>query len=646
MRKDSMKIFFASDDNFVMPLSVAIASILYNSNKDDSFEFFVMDDNISEQNKQKIIDLKKKKTFDIEFISVNKDLFKDCPQSEFCPQITIQTYFRYIIPKLKPNFDKVLYLDCDILVRSSLREFWDTELEDKYCAAVQGLNDSYVFKQNASRLGLDVTFNAGVMLINNKKWVEENVCEKLFKNTSILHEQGNLKLQDQDALNYTFQQNVKWVSPRYNYQQTYKDFFSREIYSQKDFSEASKNPCIVYYNGNTKPWKGESSFYFNEYLNMLLEAGYEDEYIKFKKELYPNKIFSVKRNKNYRKIRLLGLKITLPRRIIKKYKNDLIDKLLSYKFISDFVDNKYRYINKHCNSNDFALMKYDYVPQGIGYYNPDCVNIGDYIQSLAAGQYIPENCRLIDRDSLNFYDGPDINMIMNGWYYLYPGNDRFSNSINPLFVAFHINNINDVKKETLDYLKKYEPIGCRDYKTRNFLIKNGIKAYFSSCLTTTLYKKYRKENVERKGIIFTDYEENAVPRKIRKYINGILKEYDKEDIEKIAHIYPLNLSQDERFKLAESLLNKYAEAKLVITSRIHCALPCLALNTPVILVVPTFDEERFYGLSNLLNIVGYNAKGKFMTKVLFDKSKKVVNDDKYLYYSKNLEDIIENWLSK
>ena len=68
----------------------------------------------------------------------------------------------------------------------------------------------------------------------------------------------------------------------------------------------------------------------------------------------------------------------------------------------------------------------------------------------------------------------------------------------------------------------------------------------------------------------------------------------------------MKLSHYERFKIAKNLIYKYAKAKLVITSRIHCALPCLALNTPFIFVNKDYSI-RYDGLYELLNTVGINS---------------------------------------
>jgi len=276
-------------------------------------------------------------------------------------------------------------------------------------------------------------------------------------------------------------------------------------------------------------------------------------------------------------------------------------------------------------------------------YTPNDVNLGDYIQSLAAWQYLPKNYKpvFIDRDSLKYYNEENVTMIMNGWYFLNENNDYFSDNINPIFVSFHISNTNDINNSTVEYLKKHEPIGCRDKNTRKLLNKYGIRAYFSGCLTTTLDIDYKVDNSEREdNIIFCDYKfgDYGPADEILKS----MKNYNFNKTEFTTHSYTLNSSHEQRFELSIKLLKKYAKAKLVITSRIHCALPCLAMGTPVILINKKYDKKRYSGIYKLLNTIGINEKGKFSKNIKFDDNGNVINSNYYLKFSNKLKQRIRD----
>jgi hypothetical protein len=277
------------------------------------------------------------------------------------------------------------------------------------------------------------------------------------------------------------------------------------------------------------------------------------------------------------------------------------------------------------------------------------INIGDYIQSLAALQFLGKADYLINREQLNQFDKEDVKLIMNGWFTSEPENWPPSDKIHPLFVAFHINSLAKNKilsEEGVDYLKKHEPIGCRDEDTTKILRSKGINAYFSGCLTLTLGERYLSEirndsiyivdafSSSNKsfstvltmiGILFrkfTTIRKIAIKKHGKISLQAIIKtisfyrEYSKhftDDLllraEYIKHLIAEEKfgSEEEKFEYARKLVNNYANARLVITSRIHCALPCLALETPVIFVDNAQQEESSYcrlnGLRELFNLV-------------------------------------------
>ena len=131
-------------------------------------------------------------------------------------------------------------------------------------------------------------------------------------------------------------------------------------------------------------------------------------------------------------------------------------------------------------------------------------NIGDYIQTKAVIDILnTQNIKILDREKLNNYKGNRIKTIVNGWFMESPENWPPSKNIYPLFISFHINpSVKDTftNQDSINYFKKYEPIGCRDYYTRDLLLEHGIKAYFSSCVTLGIdRKKYLKKQPD--GII-------------------------------------------------------------------------------------------------------------------------------------------------
>ena len=135
------------------------------------------------------------------------------------------------------------------------------------------------------------------------------------------------------------------------------------------------------------------------------------------------------------------------------------------------------------------------------------VNIGDYIQSLAALQYMGDGVDYyINREQLDEFNEENVKLIMNGWFTHEPNHWPPSSFISPLFVSFHINSLSKkqlLSEAGLNYFKLHEPIGCRDLDTTQLLKEKGINAFFSGCLTLTLGKKYTSDKRTEK-IYFVD----------------------------------------------------------------------------------------------------------------------------------------------
>jgi hypothetical protein len=298
-------------------------------------------------------------------------------------------------------------------------------------------------------------------------------------------------------------------------------------------------------------------------------------------------------------------------------------------------------------------------------------NIGDYIQSLAAKRFLPKIDAYINREEMASYQGESVKLILNGWFTHNVQNWVPSNKILPLFISFHINSSSApfiLNSNGLAYLKKYQPIGCRDHFTVNLLKTTGIEAYYSGCLTTTLDHYAVPDNERTDDVYIVDpfysYPDlstlfNSWKYFVRGIVSGDVFKLGKKHKHMMniftpqflknakyeTHLLPADqYSDEEKFNIAEKLLKKYAKAKLVVTSRIHCALPCLAMGTPVIFInaFNSFvDTCRFDGISNLFNRVDVDHRGiinsNFNLKDKIDIDTKVNNLKIYKELSKNMK---------
>jgi len=266
-----------------------------------------------------------------------------------------------------------------------------------------------------------------------------------------------------------------------------------------------------------------------------------------------------------------------------------------------------------------------------GFRYDHLTNIGDQIQSLAVEQFLPGLDIRINRDSLSkFQEKEQHLLVMNGWFSHTP-NLCFPvhEPVCALFWGFHVTDWNNtweyvLRPESIAYLKRHEPIGCRDLTTMECFRESGINAFYSKCLTLTFPK--RASEPKDGWNILVDAQHLPIP-------NHILKESIS-----VSHKVPNNLPEKVKFIYARYLLNLYKEnAKLVITTRLHCALPCIAMGIPVVF----FGDESDYRIS-LLKDMGLKIN-HITIKNKTSYASEIEKDEKFdsMVFQKNV-----NWNAK
>lgn len=220
-------------------------------------------------------------------------------------------------------------------------------------------------------------------------------------------------------------------------------------------------------------------------------------------------------------------------------------------------------------------------------------------------QFLPRIDYFIDREHLDTFvsDGLEpVKVIMNGWYMNNKWNWPPSPVIVPLLISMHFQRedllgINDSFLLGIggEYFRKQEIVGCRDTETQKFLQENGIATEFSGCLTLTLKDKFTRK-VDKPYCCITNCSNEVVNYVKEKRPDLVIKVFSQEPA------VDQSAAWNERFNNVEKLLQEYQNAEFVITTKLHCAMPCLALKTPVLFLDEDtiIENDRFSGLSDLL----------------------------------------------
>ncbi len=243
-------ICYACDDNYAPLAGVSIASFLKSSNCDENFNFYILDNEITQTNKEKIKTLKKIKECNIEFIRVDKSKFENLYLPNKKGYLSISSYYRFVISDIFKDIDKILYVDCDVIATTSIADFYNTDLTNYYAAVIEDTS----CLENQHRLGFEeneIYFNAGVLLINLDLWRESNISTKLFETIS----EG---LDDQDILNIILKGKKILVDNKWNWQGKAKNY------------KEKTPPALIHFITAYKPWITGSKLGFNnEYFKAL-----------------------------------------------------------------------------------------------------------------------------------------------------------------------------------------------------------------------------------------------------------------------------------------------------------------------------------------------------------------------------------------
>jgi lipopolysaccharide biosynthesis glycosyltransferase len=290
-----ISVVCACDDKYAMPLAVTIRSALDNLNSDSEIELFVIDGGIKPHNKQKILKSLSGKTCKVKFIPKPISWLKDIEEAYLYGKsedisnkhISLAAYYRLLIPELLPEqIEKVIYLDCDLLVRGDLYQLWQIDLGDNYLFAVQDMWIPYISSpeglSNYQELCIPPTskyFNSGVLVINLKQWRLDKLSLKAIEYLN--QNKKFIRHHDQEILNALCVNQWGELDPKWNVQ-TFIFIFASEhgkesSFSKEPFANLALNPCIVHYTGATKPWTGRHvplEEYFFHYVDMTAWSGW------------------------------------------------------------------------------------------------------------------------------------------------------------------------------------------------------------------------------------------------------------------------------------------------------------------------------------------------------------------------------------
>lgn len=252
MSDNTINICIACDDNYSKYAGVVIASVLDNASSGDKLAFYILDSDISETNKNSIDKLKTIYPCDINYVTIDNSLFEDYAKVKTNKYISIATYYRLKLSELLPDVDRVIYLDCDVVVNRSLSELFNSDLEGLPIGGVTDINRRMV-KKNPNYV------NAGMLVMDLKTIREEKIEPKFLEWTK--EHIDTIKMGDQEIINEVLKGRIKLLKENWNVQSS--NFVNRSSYTH--------HPYIIHFVSKRKPWHFGSFSYHKDYYFKYLQ---------------------------------------------------------------------------------------------------------------------------------------------------------------------------------------------------------------------------------------------------------------------------------------------------------------------------------------------------------------------------------------
>ena len=247
----AIQIACSPDDNYLQHC-IAMLNSLFTNNAGNSFCIHVIKNGLNAQNQQIIKDYVLTHKHECKFYTVDASALTNAPTHAY---VSLASYYRFFLSTVIDNtIEKILYLDSDIIVRTNIIDLWNTDITGYYAAAVKEPIDA----SHLATIGMPAGaayFNAGILLVNLKKWREDGMMEQCVAFTQ--NHPERIIYWDQDVLNNLFNDNWKKLDPYWNVTHFYYRKGCDAAYfslPEEKYNALKQSPGIVHFTGPHKPW--------------------------------------------------------------------------------------------------------------------------------------------------------------------------------------------------------------------------------------------------------------------------------------------------------------------------------------------------------------------------------------------------------
>lgn len=276
--KNEIPIVFSVDNHYALYLAVTIQSILAHSSEDNRYELIVLEEDLSGSSKSLLSSvIEGKNNFSIQFLNIASLTEKYGKNNLYtCFYFSPAIYYRLFLAEILPHYDKVIYLDSDLIIQKDIAGLFDINIENSYLAA----GHEWICLLRSVRIYLNANlklktswksyFASGHMVMNLNQIRNANLIPKFI---SVLRQNKKLRAPDQDVLNIVCQGKVTFLPPEWNVCWHWKEHISPRLLKKcRAYETEINSPALIHYASDRKPWNSPEKELADQwwlYANML-----------------------------------------------------------------------------------------------------------------------------------------------------------------------------------------------------------------------------------------------------------------------------------------------------------------------------------------------------------------------------------------
>ncbi len=350
---EHIPVFISCDDSYAVAAAVCMYSILNNTKS--YIDFIILSCSLSVKNYNKICkSIRKFKNYSIQLVNMNS---YDLDKFPTIDRFGASCYARYFIPEIFKQYSKVIYTDADVIFKDDIKKYFEINM-DGYGLAASSCElgkkrlktDKYNYDIRKKNFDIEINheyFSNGNLIIDCDYWRKHNMIAKLMEVTNKLEKQ--LIAPDLDVMNYCFQNNYKLLD--------YKYCVCVHRYGLTDgnleMENAFKNPFIIHYSGNKKPWVSMDVAFFDDFWYFLKKTPFLWSSDVLKKYLLSKlkTVFSIKNVDVHKVVTILGLKL--------KFKSKKLVERKRINILETQLQNAKKDINRLLQNNKNSQLEFE-----------------------------------------------------------------------------------------------------------------------------------------------------------------------------------------------------------------------------------------------------------------------------------------------